>query len=884
MKNLYLLVLALGLAGSLHATVYTVTSTAPAGPGTLFDLVAGAVDGDVIQFDASTNGAIIIPAGPININAELLIRGNGCGQTIISGNGTQQIFVISGVAPAANTVRIFNLELNGGNAAAAGGAIQSLAGGLTTRGVCFNGNTVSGGAATDGGGAVHVLNAEYRVIDCQFTDNNAPLGAAGGGAIRTENARLVVRASTFLQNGAADRGGAILHESTEAMVVEDCQLFGNAAGGNGGAIYTDATVVVHVRASEFQANSAADSGGALFNRGFEARVRQSLFADNQAWAPAAPGGGGALANAVGELDLRNDVQVISNYTPGAGGGLLNLSGGVVRMEDTRFVNNEADDGGGGVADMSTSGSLFVKLSSFDSNGSSTDGGGIYVKENNLTRVTETQIGANTAAGSGGGVYVGLANARFEDCGLLQNQAFGLGGGGLFTGANPTRVVSCDISGNQATAAGGYGGGIYASPGADLRVTTGSSLSFNAADQGGGAVYLDAPGTNHLVADGELIANFTNGATSTGGAVMLAANTQATLTRNEITDNFAQRSGGGVYAADNSVVRVVGGTVGENTCAEAGGGIYVEDGEGYVIKATVRGNETTGSAIFSGGGGLYNRKGKLRVRQSSFYFNRAGGAGSGGGLLNHLGDDVILNTTTFSNNSSTGVGGGIYSEAEPLKMRNLTVTENAPDGMVGYGDARRCIVHDNFGTNVLPPGPWTGDYNLFDALPGGMPAANNITAPSANLLPLGPYAGTWSHEPDCASPANGNGGTTTGTDQNGQPVAGAFRDIGAHELVSGCSLLPDADLPTEDVGAPELERAAGVFPNPAPAGGTLTVRLPVGTEVADVSLLSPAGQVLSERQLTDGASVALPATLAPGVYWIRVVTEAEQTVHKVQITR
>ena len=82
MKNLNLLVLALGLAGSLHATVYTVTSTAPAGPGTLFDLVAGAVDGDVIQFDASTNGAIIIPAG---VTGDELARRTGSGAAVTGG-------------------------------------------------------------------------------------------------------------------------------------------------------------------------------------------------------------------------------------------------------------------------------------------------------------------------------------------------------------------------------------------------------------------------------------------------------------------------------------------------------------------------------------------------------------------------------------------------------------------------------------------------------------------------------------------------------------------------------------------------------------------------------------------------------------------------------
>jgi hypothetical protein len=86
-----LLAAALSCAASTAGTL-TVTSTADNGPGSLRGLVVAASAGDVIQFDPSLNGQVILLASQINIIRELKIEGPGADKMAISGGNRTRIF------------------------------------------------------------------------------------------------------------------------------------------------------------------------------------------------------------------------------------------------------------------------------------------------------------------------------------------------------------------------------------------------------------------------------------------------------------------------------------------------------------------------------------------------------------------------------------------------------------------------------------------------------------------------------------------------------------------------------------------------------------------------------------------------------------------------
>ena len=85
------------LTGSncVGATVYTVTTSADSGAGSLRAAVAAATTGDSIVFSPSTIGSpIVLTTGEIDISLGITITGNGPSYTIISGNHSSGVFYV----------------------------------------------------------------------------------------------------------------------------------------------------------------------------------------------------------------------------------------------------------------------------------------------------------------------------------------------------------------------------------------------------------------------------------------------------------------------------------------------------------------------------------------------------------------------------------------------------------------------------------------------------------------------------------------------------------------------------------------------------------------------------------------------------------------------
>ncbi|HZH03025.1 MAG TPA: choice-of-anchor Q domain-containing protein [Myxococcaceae bacterium] len=128
--------------------------------------------------------------------------------------------------------------------------------------------------------------------------------------------------------------------------------------------------------------------------------------------------------------------------------------------------------------------------------------------------------------------------------------------------------------------------------------------------------------------------------------------------------------------ERRVLLINGGTVAlsyltlQGGLAQNGGGIYVDRGQLEITDAVIRRN-----VAFTGGGGLLNRRGVVRVRRTSVVENCAVGA-FGGGLNNQSNGELWVYESLIARNHSNRAG-GIRNDGQ-LNLRSTTVSGNYVD--------------------------------------------------------------------------------------------------------------------------------------------------------------------------------------------------------------
>ena len=226
--------------------------------------------GEFTNNRASIRGGAIVSIGHINMNGSSFIKNtvNTEGAAIYAStvNITDSVFswnVVHGSGGAiflSATVKSSSIDntLFESNKATQeyGGAISTKAILLVTNSQ-FDGNVAYGSAAIDNSG-------NLTVIDCIFVKNNATDRDAGA-VSNLGNAQIIN--STFIDNVAFRNGGAIKNQGYN-LTVENCGFTGNAANGDdsgsyGGAIYAW-MADTYVFNSTFKNNYAPDKGGAIY--------------------------------------------------------------------------------------------------------------------------------------------------------------------------------------------------------------------------------------------------------------------------------------------------------------------------------------------------------------------------------------------------------------------------------------------------------------------------------------------------------------------------------------------------------------------------------------------------------------------------------------------
>ena len=160
----------------------------------------------------------------------------------------------------AGVVELINSNFEGNYAGGQGGAIVNHDGWI----VVSDRSRFSGNMTANYGGALFNKDGSVDITDSVFSRNRT--SDRSGGAIYNDVARdetddlMVIRNSAFLNNVAAESGGAI-YNRRGFLSVSNSVFNRNAAGDDGGGLFdasVDATEIIH---SSFQSNRAENGGG-----------------------------------------------------------------------------------------------------------------------------------------------------------------------------------------------------------------------------------------------------------------------------------------------------------------------------------------------------------------------------------------------------------------------------------------------------------------------------------------------------------------------------------------------------------------------------------------------------------------------------------------------
>jgi len=664
----------------LFSTTIVVSSTADSGAGSLRAAVADAAPGDTIRFNSRITRRRIVLSSEIVIDKALRIRGNGIGNTVISGNNANRIFNVT----TASEVYIGILELRNGVTDGSGGAILNPVGVLRLDGIRISDSSAAGTGVGNGGGAV-ASSGRLLVTASRFVDNSATGAAGNGGAILSTGGGIAVTNTFFTNNTSSRAGGAIEISGPETNnLLSNVTMSENMTGGspgNGGGVHITGPANMIVRGGLYTDNVAAREGGALWNGSGQMIVRGADISNNTASGPAADDGGGGIFNNGGTLKIFEGTSIVDNVADGAsgsGGGIFNSTGGNLQITRAEIFRNTANRAGGGIEDISGSGTVFtIEDSGISDNEVFTspgNGGGIHIGSDGSLRMSDGFVRGNRAGAEGGGIWnnngtTTLINVRIRNNVALGNDA-DQGGGGLYNNAGGGKLVVTGgsiIRGNVASGTSGSGGGILNGPGGELEIRN-ATIRNNTANRAGGGIE------------------------DVSGAGTLVVLQNATITSNEVFN--APGNGGGIHVGGDGNISFRSGLVRSNTAGAEGGGIWIASGTLTVGQGVIfDDNEALGNDPDQGGGALYSRgNGTIVIKNNvSFTNNRASGtSGSGGAILNNEGATLLIDGATFSSNFANRAGGAIEDVS-------------GDDG--GFNGFR--VINTDFFNNVVGTSPGNG---------------------------------------------------------------------------------------------------------------------------------------------------------------------------------
>jgi hypothetical protein len=232
-------------------------------------------------------------------------------------------------------------------------------------------------------------------------------------------------------------------------------------------------------------------------------------------------------------------------------------------------------------------------------------------------------------------------------------------------------------------------------------------------------------------------------------------------------------------------------------ASYGGAIH-----GLGFNLTIRNcdiHHNTLTASYGGAIAVWSAGASLTIENSSLHDNSA--SGYGGCLYLQEGASLTITNSTLYHNSGSFAGQAIYTNGATVSLTNVTIAGHTSGSTAitlndDFGNSipsnitiRNCIIDNpisnyafssSFGGTQTSQGYNISDDNSMNSFLNNFGDLNNI---SAQLDPAGLQGNggiTPTVRPFCYSPAINAGTNVFMQDQNGQPISGGIRDIGAYE--------------------------------------------------------------------------------------------------------
>ena len=323
-------------------------------PGT--DTITFGVNGTFTLSSIAGTGDDNNDKGDLDLKDSLVIVGNGSGNTIISGFGTDRVFDLRS---GAGTVAMSGLTIQGGGGEDGGamridasvtvtltdvvvrdsngndgGAIYNQGSLTITRGV-LSGNT----AVNNDGGAI--FNTGTLVLDQVELANNSATGSNKGGALYNKGTATLTDVWAY-GNSAEDGGALWMSGIGNNVTLTNVTLNANAASKDGGAIYGEAGGRLNATNVTISGNSAGEHGGAIRGKTTNWSLASATIADNHATL-----GAGAI-HADDNNAVRLKSTILASNTSGAGASInvsnrtLQSQGHNLATQSTSWLDHPQD--------------------------------------------------------------------------------------------------------------------------------------------------------------------------------------------------------------------------------------------------------------------------------------------------------------------------------------------------------------------------------------------------------------------------------------------------------------------------------------------------------------------------------------------------------------
>ena len=398
------------------------------------------------------------------------------------------------------------------------------------------------------GGAFDVRDGNnFHFVDAILTGNFA----SRGGAVSVENHNTIRLFNiTAASNTALDDGGAMQFMYDNVVWINGAVLVANRAiDGSGGALFSGLNTVIWISHLTAGQNRARDYGGSICSWANEnISVRFSTFYNDYSFV------GGSFSeiqsmecsldhvrvdsslsfNGVAGSFQQTDVVArgvtvvncmsIANALGGTGWLILDST---LDLSDSIFADNVGRLSGAALYYKATSALLtVVKMTNvvFLRN-IGAECGAIFI-DNTAAELRNVSFFENTALhGNGGAACIGdtgaPASVTFHDAVVENNTAPNGNGGGIHIADGSTlSLIQTEIAHNYAK----HGGGIASTGSASLVLREGVSLTWNTADENGGAMFADDGGSS-IQAHGGTEISFNRATTGHGGALYLGEDTR-----------------------------------------------------------------------------------------------------------------------------------------------------------------------------------------------------------------------------------------------------------------------------------------------------------------------------------------------------------------------